>query len=77
MKDTCQRLADAGRHLPAGGGETSVVADSGVENVNEEVDALFDVGPLRRVLAQVEVSFSNSMIEALCRSLKHGWLYLH
>jgi putative transposase len=29
------------------------------------------------VLAQVEVSFSNSMIEAWWRSLKHGWLYLH
>ena len=76
---TCDLLAQAGKHLPVGGGATSVVADSGVENVNEEVDALFDVGPLRRVLAQVEVSFSNSMIEAWWRSLKHvgstctGW----
>jgi putative transposase len=60
-----------------GSDATSVVADSGVENVNEEVNAWFDVGPLRRVLAQVEVSFSNSMIEAWWRSLKHGWLYLH
>jgi putative transposase len=42
-----------------------------------EADALFEVGPLRRVLAQVEVSFSNSMIEAWWRSLRHGWLYLH
>ena len=74
---TCQLLAEAGKHLPAGSDATSVVADSGVENVNEEVNALFEVGPLRRVLAQVEVSFSNSMIEAWWRSLKHGWLYLH
>ena len=29
------------------------------------------------VLAQVEVSFSNSMIEAFWRSLRHQWLYLH
>jgi len=29
------------------------------------------------VLAQGEVTFSNSMIEAWWRSLKHGWLYLH
>jgi hypothetical protein len=29
------------------------------------------------VLAQVEVSFSNSMIEAFGRSLRHQWLYLH
>jgi putative transposase len=74
---TCQLLAEAAKHLPAGSDATSVVADSGVENVNEEVNAWFDVGPLRRVLAQVEVSFSNSMIEAWWRSLKHGWLYLH
>jgi len=73
----CQLLAEAGKHLPAGSHATSVVADSGVENVNQEVNALFESGPLRRVLAQVEVSFSNSMIEAWRRSLKHGWLYLH
>ena len=34
-------------------------------------------GIVRRVLAQVEVSFSNSMIEAFRRSLRHQWLYLH
>jgi hypothetical protein len=34
-------------------------------------------GPLERVLAQVDVSFSNSMIEAWWRSLKHQWLYLN
>jgi putative transposase len=61
---TCQLLAEAAKHLPAGSEATSVVADSGVENVNQEVNAWFDVGPLRRVLAQVEVSFSNSMIDA-------------
>jgi len=32
---------------------------------------------LTRVLARVEVTFSNSMIEAFWRSLKHSWLYLH
>jgi hypothetical protein len=29
------------------------------------------------VIAQVEVSFSNSMIEAFWLALKHRWLYLH
>jgi putative transposase len=53
------------------------VADSGLENVNGEVDSLCGLGQLRRVLAQVEVTFSNSMLEARWRSLKHGWLYLH
>ena len=32
---------------------------------------------LRRILALVEVAFSNSMIEAWSRSLRHQWLYLH
>jgi putative transposase len=72
---TCQLLAQAGRHLPAGSDATSVVADSGVENVNQEVNALFESGPLRRVLAQVEVSFSNSMIEAWSLLLE-TWLAL-
>jgi hypothetical protein len=57
---TCQLLAEAAKHLPAGSDATTVVADSGVENVNQEVNAWFEVGPLHRVLAQVEVSFSNS-----------------
>ena len=34
-------------------------------------------GLVHRVLALVEVSFSNSMIEAFWRSLRHQWLYLH
>ena len=52
-------------------------ADSGSENVNGDVDELLEGEELTLVLAQVEVTFSNSMIEAFWRSLKHGWLYLH
>ncbi len=36
-----------------------------------------ETGVLRRILALVEVAFSNSMIEAWWRSLRHQWLYLH
>ena len=32
---------------------------------------------LDRVLAQIDVAFSNSMIEAFWRSLQHQWLYLN
>lgn len=56
---------------------THVVMDSGVENVNATVAGVFESGQLRRVLAQVDVTFSNSLIEAWWRSLKHQWLYLH
>ena len=71
---TCQVLNESAKLLPIGGDGATVVADSGGENVNHEVDDLLGLGQLRRVLAQVEVSFSNSMIEAWWRSLKHGWL---
>lgn len=54
-----------------------VLADGGVENVNEHVDDLINSGLLHRLLASTEVTFSNSMIEAWWRSLKHQWLFLH
>jgi putative transposase len=54
-----------------------VLADAGVENVNAQVDDLIASGVLRRVLAFTELQFSNSMIEAWWRSLKHNWLFLH
>jgi putative transposase len=54
-----------------------VLADAGVENVNAQVDELIETGVLRRLLAFTELKFSNSMIEAWWRSLKHQWLFLH
>ncbi len=74
---TCQILREAAIQLRDRSRETTVVADSGSENVNGEVGELLKDEGLRRVLAQVEVTFSNSMIEAFWRSLKHSWLYLH
>jgi len=71
---TCEILKEAGKNLDR---MPTVVADSGVENVNARVEQLMTDGLMYRVLAQVEVSFSNSMIEAFWRSLRHQWLYLH
>ena len=71
---TCEILKEAGKGL---GLTPTVVADSGVEYVNTGVGPLMADGIVRRVLAQVEVSFSNSMNEAFWRSLRHQWLYLH
>ena len=53
------------------------MTDGGVENVNGTVDALIEQGLLRRILALVDICFSNSLIEAWWRSLKHGWLFLN
>ena len=54
-----------------------MLADAGVEHVNAQVDGLIETGVLRRLLAFTELKFSNSMIEAWWRSLKHQWLFLH
>jgi len=55
----------------------TIIADAGVENGNGAVDATLASAKLRRVLVQVEVTYSNSVIEAWWRSLKHQWLYLN
>ena len=66
-----QRGVDAGAPLP------TLMVDDGSENLNAQVDALIDRGVIKRVLAQSEVRYSNSMIEAFWRQLKHNWLYLN
>jgi transposase InsO family protein len=69
-------LLDASRAAASSGTVPVVLADAGVENVNAQVDALIHTGILRRLLAFTELKFSNSMIEAWWRSLKHQWLFL-
>jgi transposase InsO family protein len=70
-------LVEAGQCVHDSPAPPTLFADAGVENVNGDVDALIESGLLKRVLAQTEIHFSNSMIEAWWRSLKHGWLFLH
>jgi len=74
-KTTTTVLETAAKFLDAT--EVSLMADSGAENVNETVDGYLEGTGIKRVLAQVEVTESNSMIEAFCGSLRHQWLYLH
>ncbi len=70
-------LLEASRGATRSAGAPVVLADAGVENVNAQVDELIATGVLRRLLAFTELKFSNSMIEAWWRSLKHQWLFLH
>jgi transposase InsO family protein len=70
-------LLEASRGATGSASAPVVLADAGVENVNAQVDELIDSGVLRRLLAFTELKFSNSMIEAWWRSLKHQWLFLH
>ena len=69
-------LVEASRGAMSSETAPVVLADAGVENVNAQVDELITAGVLRRVLAYTELKFSNSMIEAWWRSLKHRWLFL-
>jgi transposase InsO family protein len=70
-------LVGAGAAVGAGAPRPTLLADAGVENRNKAVDKLIESGILRRILAQTEIHFSNSMIEAWWRTLKHRWLFLH
>jgi len=70
-------LVEAGQAVHGADPTPTVLADAGVENKNNSVDALITSGLLKRVLAQTEIRFSNSMIEAWWRCLKHHWLFLH
>ena len=73
--NTAKILAQAAQHAVSAIWPPTVVADAGIENVNGEIDRLIGSGLFSRVLALREVSFSNSLIEAWWRSLKHQWLY--
>jgi putative transposase len=55
----------------------SVMVDAGVENLNDSVKKLVDEGLMKLILAQTDISYSNSMIEAYWRVLKNQWLYLN
>jgi len=55
----------------------TLLADSGVENRTKAIDELIENGVLQRILAQIEIACSNSMIESWWRSLKHQWLFLN
>ena len=54
-----------------------MVMDSGVENINGIVDGLISSNLIMRILALVQVDFSNSIVEAFWRSAKHQYLYFH
>jgi len=75
--NTCSVLLQAGQALGDGDKPATFIADSGIENINAQVNAMLSPEGLRPIFAQVEVAYSNSMIEAFWRSLKHGWLFLN
>ena len=72
---TAQLLLDASKSVTSG--KPVLLVDGGVENFNSAVDQVIETGLLKRVLAQTEITSSNSLIESWWRVLKHQWLYLN
>jgi transposase InsO family protein len=70
-------LVHAQRALDAGSPTPTLMVDDGSENINAKIDALLLSGAFNRVVAQRDIRYSNSMIEAWWRQLKHNWLYLN
>ena len=52
-----------------------LIVDGGGENKNHKVKKLENDGHFKKQVAQFEISFSNSMVEALFRSIKNNYLY--
>src|SRR5262245_52062497 len=75
--NTVAVLVETGRSATPSETTPVVLADAGVENVNAQVDELATAGVLRHVLTFTEMKFSNSLIEAWWRALKHQGLFLH
>lgn len=53
----------------------NVLVDSGCENNNEHVDKLVSTNLITRTIAQIDIDFSNSMVEMLFHRLKHRYLF--
>ena len=72
---TAELLIEAAREIEDA--RPQVLVDGGVENYNSAVDQLVESGLLKRILAQTQIRYSNSLIESWWRVIKHQWLFLN
>ena len=72
-------LVEAMAHLPNDSAKPDVVivTDGGPENLGKVDELLKSESRLSRLIAQADILFSNSLIEAFWLQLKHCWLFLH
>jgi putative transposase len=68
-KELLARSLKLTEHIP------DVMSDSGVENINGEVGKLVEDNKIKHTIAQIDINYSNSMIEAFFRSMKNNYLY--
>ena len=77
-KNTVETIAlarEKAKELLKSNDKTQVMMDPGTENKNGTVLRFLTSKNLVRILAQVEIHYSNSMVESLFRSLKNNYLY--
>ena len=53
----------------------SLIVDGGPENNNRMVEAYLETVTIKKLIARVDVTFSNSMIEAVNKILKYRYLF--
>ncbi|MBI3543877.1 MAG: DDE-type integrase/transposase/recombinase [Deltaproteobacteria bacterium] len=76
-KGTIQRALDKATELRGAHSPPNLYSDAGFENVNSSVRSLVRRRRISHTVAQTDVSFSNSMIEALFHALRNRYLYQH
>ena len=76
-KHTTNLIKEAIRFAHESGfrGSPTIMMDKGCENINNDVDRLVEVKAIKRIIAQIDIAFSNSMVERLFYRLKHKHLY--
>ena len=72
---TVETIKDAEKKLNNHYNDRNLMMDGGPENVNRHVEKLLIAKNINRVIAKVDMRFSNSMIESLFRSMKNNYLY--
>ena len=73
--DTIREAYDKYIHDPA---DVQLIVDGGSENNNSTVDGYIDSPgiSIRKIIAQQDIIFSNSIVEAVNKIVKYGFLYL-
>lgn len=74
---TIKTLREAHKKTAEFGIETGVVMDGGGENIGAKVEDYIYSKNFKRLIAQVDIESSNSLVEALFRSMKNNYLYHH
>jgi transposase InsO family protein len=76
-RETVKLISDATRRAQAIRGHCPklLMVDSGTENMNHHVDKLLERESIQKIIAQIDVRFSNSMIESVFHRLKNRHLY--